>query len=108
MKVKHVTLKVGNMAKPQEFILYPYSGGDTIHLQSDKRWITANLRTGQGQVNNKSKNYPNSTDLLLNAINIDLPTEIVTELQGYLWHNKGRDGNIAGVLHYENKELFSE
>lgn len=31
-----------------------------------------------------------------------------TEIQGFLWHNEGKDGNINNVLHFENKPLFSE
>jgi hypothetical protein len=108
MNTKHVALKVGNMKKEQSFILYPYSGGDTIYLQSDKRWITVNLRTGKGHINDKNKNYPRSTDLIFNAIEIELPETIKTELQGHLWHNKGKDGNISGVVFFENKELFSK
>lgn len=107
MNTKHVIFKVANMRKEQEFILYPYSGGDTIYLQSDKRWITANLRTGKGLINDKNKNYPRQTDLIFNAIEIELPEEVKTDLQGYLWHNNGKDGNISGVVSFENKELFS-
>ena len=107
MNTKHVTLKVANMRKEQSFILYPYSGGDLIFLQSDKRWITANLRTGEGKINDRNKNYPNRYDLIFNALDIKLPDEIKTELQAYLWHNNGEDGNINGVVSFENKELFS-
>jgi len=111
MQVQRYTLKVGNMAKPQDFVLYPYSGGDTIYLQSEKRWITANLRTGDGQINNKNKNYPNSGDLLCNAIAIKLPDATLKEIQGLLWHNDGKNGalksNGVTLLTWTNKELFS-
>lgn len=107
MNTKHIELKVGNMVKPQSFILYPYSGGDTIYLQSDKRWITANLRTGAGHINAKGCNYPTSLRMSLNPLAIQLPAEAIKELQGYLWHNEGKQGMIAGVMSFENKELFS-
>jgi len=97
------------MAKPQEFVLYPYSGGDMIDLQSDKRFIIANLRTGEGKINNKNKNYPTRWDIAAgNYINITLPEEVKTDLQAHLWHNDGKQGNINGVCSFENKKLFSE
>ena len=107
MNIKNISLKVGNMKKEQEFTLYPYKGGDTIYLQSDKRFIIANLRTGAGRMNAKGCDYPNSIKLSLNPLDIQLPADTITELQDYLWHNNGKDGNVSGVLHFENKELFS-
>jgi len=41
-------------------------------------------------------------------IDFTLPEDIKTEIQGHLWHNDGKDGNIGGVMSYENKPLFSE
>lgn len=107
MNTKHVTLKVGNMKKAQSFILYPYSGGNTIYLQSDKRFARVNLRTGEGVIDSKNHNYPNSVTLAISNLPFQLPEDIKTGLQGYLWHNTGKDGNISGVVSFENKELFS-
>lgn len=100
-------LKVANMKKAQEFTLYPYDGGDNIFLQSDKRFIQANLRTGEGFINKTSQNYANSLSLILNPLPFSLPEDIKLKIQSYLWHNEGRNGNIGGVLYFENKELFS-
>lgn len=108
MNTKHINLKVGNMKKEQSFILYPYDGGDTILLQSDKRFIRANLRTGAGFINAKGCEYANSIALQMNPLAIQLPQDALTELQGYLWHNKGRNGDMCGVVSFENKELFSK
>jgi hypothetical protein len=105
---KYVTLQVANMRKPQEFILYPYDGGDTINLQSDKRFAQVNLRTGKGIINRQNKDYANSITLMMTPVPFELPEAVKTEIQGYLWRNNGKDGNIGGVIHYENKELFSE
>ncbi len=107
MNTKHITLKVGNMAKPQEFILYPYNGGEYISLQSDKRFIQVNLRTGIGYMNAKNCNYPNGAKLVLDPLAIQLPAEALKEIQGYLWHNEGKDGDVNGIMSFENKELFS-
>jgi len=43
----------------------------------------------------------------MNPLSFTLPENIKTSIQGYLWHNEGRDGNINGVVHFENKPLFS-
>jgi hypothetical protein len=105
---KHVKIKVANMRKEQDFILYPYSGGDTIHLQSDGRFAQVNLRTGAGIIDSKNHNYPNSITLALSHLKFELPEPVKTELQAYLWHNDGKEGNIKGVMFFENQQLFSK
>ena len=104
----YYTLQVANMRKPQSFILYPYKGGEDITLQSDKRFAQVNLRTGEGYINNKNENYANSLSLFWNPIKFNLPEDIKTQIQAYLWHNEGREGNIGGILFYKNEELFSK
>lgn len=94
------------MRKEQDFILYPYTGGDLINLQSNKRFIQANLRTGEALINGDNRNYANSMSIVLNPVRCQLPDDIKTAIQSYLWHNKGKDGDINGFLSYENKELF--
>lgn len=105
--MKDYTFKVANMKKAQEFTLYPYSGGDFIYLQSDKRFSRFNLRTGEGIINATNRNYANSIHLQIEPVKCYLPDNIKTEIQGFLWHNEGKDGNISNVLHFENKPLFS-
>jgi hypothetical protein len=41
-------------------------------------------------------------------IKFNLPEDIKTQIQEYLWNNNGKDGNIGGVIIFENKPLFSE
>lgn len=101
------TFKVANMKKEQSFTLYPYDGGDYIYLQSDKRFSKFNLRTGEGMINAKNRNYANSIHLQLEPIKCTLPEEIKTKIQSFLWHNDGKDGNISGVIYFENKPLFT-
>lgn len=107
MNTKHITMKVANMRKPQSFILYPYSGGDDIILQSDGRFARVNLRTGEGVIDSKNHNYPNSITLAMSSLKFQLPEDVKLDLQSYLWHNNGKDGNVSGVVHFENKQLFS-
>lgn len=105
--MKDYTFKAGNMKKDQEFTLYPYDGGDYIYLQSDKRFCRVNLRTGIGVMNAKNENYANSIKMQLNPLPFTLPEDIKLKIQGYLWRNEGREGNIKGVVFFENKPLFS-
>lgn len=105
--MKDYTFKAGNMKKEQEFTLYPYTGGDYIYLQSDKRFARVNLKTGIGVMNGSNKNYANSITLQMNPMPFTLPDDIKTAIQSYLWHNEGKEGNIKGVVFFENKELFS-
>jgi hypothetical protein len=104
--MRDYTFKVANMKKEQDFTLYPYSGGDTIMLQSDKRFMQANLRTGDAIINGQNKNYANSIHLQMNPVRCKLPDDIKTKIQAFLWKNEGREGNISGVVFFENKELF--
>jgi hypothetical protein len=102
-----IVLKVANMKKEAEFVLYPYSGGDRIYLQSDKRWIEANIRTGAAKIIKKGVEYANSYKMLfIGHIDFELPAEAVTSIQNHLWNNSGLQGNT--VMKYENKELFSD
>lgn len=101
-----ICLKIANMVKPQEFCIYPYNGGDTIYLQSDKRWIEANLRTGKAYIIKKGMDYANSSKMaFFGHIETELPAEALTNLQAHLWNNAGVQGNSC--VSYENKELFS-
>lgn len=102
----HYTLKVANMKKEQSFILYPYTGGDVIQLQSDKRFAQVNLRTGEGYINGQNCNYANSISLYCNPVKFQLPEDIKIQIQSYLWHNEGKEGNIGGMLFFEQSELF--
>jgi len=101
------TFKAANLKKEQEFTLYPYTGGDYIYLQSNKRFSQFNLRTGIGVINAKNRNYANSIHMQMEPISCILPEDIKIQIQQYLWHNNGKDGNIGGIITYENKELFS-
>lgn len=103
----HYTLQVANMRKAQSFILYPYKGGNDIQLQSENRFIQANLRTGEAYINGQNCNYANSLTLYLNPVKFQLPEDIKIKIQGYLWHNEGKEGNIGGMLFFEQSELFS-
>lgn len=105
--MRDYTFKAANMKKEQSFTLYPYDGGDYIYLQSDKRFCRVNLRSGIGIMNGKNENYANSIKMQLNPVPFTLPEDIKLKIQDYLWHNEGKDGNIRGVVHFENKPLFS-
>ena len=105
--MKDYTMKVANMRKAQDFTLYPYSGGDMIFLQSDSRWIEANLRTGEGKILASNQNYPNRLSMLAKGhIKFTLPEDIKREIQSFLWHNDCKYGNIGAVVTFENKPLF--
>ena len=105
--MRDYTFKTANMKKEQDFTLYPYDGGDYIYLQSDKRFSRFNLRTGEGIINATNRNYANSIYLQMEPLKATLPEDIKIAIQAKLWHNAGKEGNINGVLFFENKELFS-
>ena len=101
-------MKVANMKKEQDFTLYPYDGGDTILLQSDKRFARVNLKTGEGFINSTNKNYANSIALAMSPLPFTLPKEIKLRIQEHLWNKSGTQEEFGGALQYENKTLFSQ
>lgn len=103
-----VTLQVGNMKEPQNFSLCQYKGGIAIELQSEKRYIVANLKTGEGEINCRNKNYATHVDLMVKPIAIKLPEETRQEIYDYLLNNDGKDGNINGVIFFKIEKLFSK
>jgi len=102
---KHFIFKVANMRSEQRFIIYPYAGGDECTLQSDKRFCRLNLRTGKGIINAKNQNHANSISLAMHPIEFVMPDKVLTQIKSYLWNNSGVISN--GILHIENKELYS-
>jgi hypothetical protein len=102
----HILLKVANMRAEQNFILYPYNGGEEIYLQSSKRFIIVNLRTGKCVINAKNETYANSTKLWANPLPFDMPEEALASIKKFLWENDGKDGGNCGIS-YENKKLYA-
>ena len=57
--MKHVTAKLGNMRKSQDFIVYPHQeGSDKIVVQSDKSIGMIDPKTGTGILNTKGCYFP--------------------------------------------------
>ena len=100
-----IVLKVANMRTAQEFTVYPYDGGDTILVQSNKRFARINLRTGKGVINAKNENYANSIKLQMNPLGFEVPAEALVNIKAYLWNNDGKNGG-GSVISYENKKLY--
>ena len=48
-----ITAKLGNMRKPQEFIVYPTSNQGNVIVQSDKSIGAFDAKTGEGMLNTK-------------------------------------------------------
>ena len=104
---RSINLKVANMRNEQNFTIYPYNGGDTITVQSDKRIAVINLKNGIGAIN--SKNEQGGAyfhHLNFGLIKFKIEDELKTALQEMLWNNSGEEG--GKVVKWENKELFSK
>lgn len=60
----HIKLKLANMNKPADFIVYPIKPDDEyVRIQSDHRFARINLTTGEGLVSRNVANHPNSIHL---------------------------------------------
>jgi hypothetical protein len=102
-----IDLKVANMRNEQNFTIYPYTGGDILTLQSSKRIMSLNLRTGSGKINPKNEqNGAYSMHLSFKTLPFQLDEETKVSIQGYFWNNEGKQGG-GTCLKWENKGLFS-
>jgi len=108
MVFKQFMLKLQGMKKAQEFTIYPYTGGDTVTLQSDTRIMQLNLKTGNAILSkaHSSGSYFHHLNTFAGAYLVAVPPMDVVKIQEYLWNNSGvqKDGGLM----IENKELFSE
>jgi hypothetical protein len=108
--MKHITVKFGNMrGEAQRFTIYPYNGGDTILIQSDKRIAQINLKTGATILSKQCQGgaYFMHLNDFMGAMQCEFPKDELVKLQEYLWNNVGEQKH-GGILITENKELFSQ
>lgn len=108
MNFINTILQVGNMRKAQEFVHYPYDGTEFLNLQSDKRWIKLNIKTGHGEVTNK--NGQNTSWHMMNGtINFQLDETQLLKIQAIYIINDGENGKSkCNTLTWTNEKLFSQ
>jgi len=82
--IKHVTGKLGNMRKAAEWTVYPPSRtvsqeDPTLFVQSEKRAVTINLKTGKGMLSSGKGGHPgfHSTTKFCGATEIDVPLDFI-------------------------------
>jgi hypothetical protein len=73
-RIKTVTAKLGNMRKPQEFVVYPRKDGELVKVQSDKSIGVFDPETGVGRLCTKGSYGP---DLVLNGQPYTFPADFV-------------------------------
>lgn len=102
-----ITLKVANMRNEQSFTIYPYDGDDYVLLQSSKRMMRINLRTGEGVIN--SRNEQNGAyfyHVTMAPLRFKVDDVVLLALKEYFWNNEGKDGG-GSVISWANKKLYS-
>lgn len=92
---KTVELKLGNMRKSAEFVVYPTRSDGGVQsnfiVQSDKRIARINKTTGAGVLSN-GKGHPGFHALLFNTIPITVSAEILKQLS----ENQPKSGDEVG------------
>ena len=107
MQFKSFNLKVANMRAEQEFTFYPYAGGEIVHLQSDKRWVELNLKSGEGKVS-KQNGHQTSWHLRFHGFHsFQIETMKLEEINNFLIKNNGQDGGVKGIVSFSNENHFS-
>lgn len=79
--MKQVTAKLGNMRKPQEFVVYPASDKGNVIVQSDKSIGAFDAKTGEGILNTKGCYFPHLNQFC-GARPFSFPTEFVIQCIG--------------------------
>lgn len=80
MAFKTVTAKIGNMRKPQEFVVYPSQGDDFLRVQSDTCFAKIDPKTGAAVFANVPGGAT-SIHLTIKGKPIQVPMETVKEFQ---------------------------
>lgn len=82
--MKEITLKLGNMRKPADFVVYPKAENDThLILQSDKRIAKVEIATGKGILSSGKGGHPGFIALMLpGTMPIELSKEQLAEALG--------------------------
>lgn len=93
-----VALKEANMRKAQEFTIYPsVSKFGEVWLQSDKRFVVINIKTGKGLITHQNKEYPTRMHLQICALEFTPDQELVNELiRHYEAHKLGTNKVQSG------------
>ena len=103
-----INLKLANMRSEQNFTIYPYTGGDNIMLQSDKRFAILDIRKGIGKINPKNQqNGAYSVHLAFSSIPFEVSEEVKIAFQKYFWENEGKMGG-GPIVKWNNEELFNK
>jgi hypothetical protein len=104
-------MKLPNMRKPQDFIVYPISkkqDWEEILIQSENRFGRLNVLTGKGTMS-KPKNYANSMSLAWDEVRKQATEFEISEADLALLKNqiKGTAGDMVGtngVMYCDNSE----
>lgn len=97
----NILLKVANMRDEQSFVLYPYTGGDHLLLQSSKRMIELNLRNGWFRINSRNEQAgARSYHLAMGSITGQMPDAALEAIREHLKRSAGMQGN--SVLKWTN------
>lgn len=95
--IKHIDLKLGNMKKAQDFIVYPYKEGQTnLTIQSDKRIAEIDIATGAGRLSTKGSTFIHLSDFM-GAIGITIDKDTVQKLLDIQPHSGDRIGGNVYV-----------
>ena len=91
MKVQTVSVKIGNMRKAQNFVVYPGSDDATLSVQSDTCYAKIDVATGKARF----ANVPGgaySHSLIFKGKDIIVPPEIVEQFKAA----KPKSGDCIG------------
>lgn len=89
---KLVIAKLGNMRKPQEFVVYPTSDKGNVIVQSDKSIGAFDIKTGDGVLNTKGCYFPHLNQIC-GAVPFTFPTEFVLQCIGKQYD----EGDLIGT-----------
>lgn len=103
-------MKMPNMRKEQDFIVYPISESgdkDKIHIQSDTRFGVLDLRDGKGEMSSSQPNGSNSMSLMFDQVRhkttfFEISLDDLNELKGKIKGTADPNAGSNGIVFCDN------
>jgi len=102
--IQNVIGKLGPMRKKVEWVVYPNlrkndDGDEVLFVQSDKRAVAINVKTGKGMLSN-GKGHPgfHTVSKFLGAIEIDVPRDFINRCLAAMPKKGDSIGQSGGVI----------
>lgn len=101
-RFQNLTVKLGNMKKPQQFTVCPVSNAqpNEVIIQSDKRIARINMETGKAMLSDGKGGHQGFHKLhgIMGAVEIDVPADVLAQLKPLVANVKAQQAPDGSVV----------